>query len=231
MTKKIANKDINLVLFDLDGTLANTAPDLIESVLKTFIEYDLPAPDPALIHEQISRGGRAMLLADIKSPLPDHTIDQMLDRFLELYRDNIATHTTLFPGMEMLISHLEFNQIRWGIVTNKRACLAEPLIDALQLRQRIACLVSGDSAARSKPHPDPLLLALEQTASKAAESVYVGDAEVDVLASRAAQLAVVIAQYGYIASHESPAAWGADGYIDTPLDLLDWFDRQHNSID
>ncbi len=231
MTKKITNDNIKLVLFDLDGTLANTAPDLIESVLKTFVEYDLPAPNPALIHEQISRGGRAMLLADLKSPLPDPTIDQMLDRFLELYRDNIATHTALFPGMDTLLKNLESNQIRWGIVTNKRACLAEPLIDALQLRKRIACLVSGDSAARSKPHPDPLLLALEQTESKAAESVYVGDAEVDVLASRAAQLPIIVAEYGYIASHESPRAWRADGYINTPLELLDWFDQQHNSSD
>ncbi len=211
-----------LVLFDLDGTLADTAPDIAGAVHRTFLEQSLPTPDPALLRDQISHGVRAMITAALTRPLSEQRIDQLLDRFLVLYRENIAVHTRLFPGMEKVIDSLESDHIRWGVVTNKRASMTEPLIDALGLRQRTACVVSGDSAARAKPHPDPILLALEQAACPAVESLYVGDANNDVLAARATGMQVVVANYGYIAANESPASWRADGYIDKPLELLEW---------
>ena len=218
----MAQGTFKLVLFDLDGTLADTLPDLVAAIHRTFVEQRLPAPDPARLREQVSHGGRAMIKAALTQPLAEERVEQLLDRFLDLYRENIAEHTRLFPGMEQLIERLEADHIRWGIVTNKRAFLTEPLVDALELRQRLACVISGDSAARAKPHPDPLLLALERAACQAGESLYVGDSQNDVLAARAAAMPVVVANYGYIAGDESSASWQADGYIDQPLELLEW---------
>ena len=217
---------LKLVLFDLDGTLADTAPDLVAAVHDAFLESGQPAPDPDLARAQISHGGRAMISAALPAPLTEAHFESLLERFLSLYRQQIAERTSLFAGMAPVLEHLERAGIRWGIVTNKRANLTEPLVDALGLRERIACVISGDSAARAKPSPDPLLLALEQTGCSSAESLYVGDARNDVVAARAAGMAVVVANYGYIADGEDPTGWRADGYINTPVDLLDWLDNR-----
>ncbi len=211
-----------LILFDLDGTLADTLPDLATAIKYVLLEQDLPVPDPAILREKINHGGLAMLNAALTSPLPPARMEKLMERFLQLYRENIAEQTQLFPGMVQVLEHLESNQIQWGIVTNKRSGLTEPLVDALGLRQRAACVVSGDSAPRAKPHPDPLLLALKQTTCRAGESLYVGDAQNDVRAAHAAGISAVVAGYGYISSQEDYTAWQADAYIDSPLALLEW---------
>ncbi len=214
-----------LVLFDLDGTLADTYPDLLAAVHNAFLEQGLPAPDPALVGAQISHGGRAMINAALTAPVPEVQFKLILDRFLQLYREQICVHTRLFPGMSEVLAQIEQLGMKWGVVTNKRSWLTEPLIDQLHLRQRLACLVSGDSAARAKPHPDTLLMALQQSTCCAGESLYVGDAHNDVRAARAVGMRAVVANYGYIDANENTQDWQADGYINTPLDLLDWLDK------
>ena len=212
------------VLFDLDGTLADTAPDLAYALNETLKRNNKqPLPFEA-IRPVVSHGGIALVKLGFNIG-PEHPEFQSLrQQLLDIYIDNIANETTLFEGMDELLQQLEQRNILWGVVTNKPAWLTDPLMDALLLSQRAACIVSGDTLAERKPHPAPVLYACEQTGAKPHECLYVGDAQRDIEAGNRAGLKTLAALFGYIQENDDPALWQADAMINSPLEILDWLD-------
>lgn len=216
MTKKITH--IKTILFDLDGTLADTAPDLANAlnyVLKKHHIYPLPF---AKIRPVVSHGGMALIKLGFSKHHPQ--FDLLYRELIEHYHANIAKNTTLFPGMGELLLELEKRNINWGVVTNKPSFLTEPLMKALNLTSRAASIVSGDTLQQSKPHPAPLLHACKQAGSNAEECIYVGDAERDIEAGNRAGMLSIIALFGYIAESDTPEKWGAHAAINSPQEII-----------
>ena len=212
-----------LVLFDLDGTLADTFKDLFWALNAALEEHGHVNVDAAAIRGHVSHGARAMARAAL--PPDSSDLDAVQQRFLEIYELNVATRTTLFEGMEQVLGSLDHADIGYGVVTNKLARYSEPLIDQLQLRSRLNCLVSGDTTARPKPHPHPLQLAAQLCGVAVAECVYIGDARTDVLAARAAHMRVAVATYGYLGTHDDPQSWNVDALIAKPSQISAWLLR------
>jgi len=210
------------ILFDLDGTVADTAPDLAFALNETLkLNNKLPLPFEK-IRPVVSHGGRALIeLGFSYSPEHEHyeTVRQQL---LDIYLNNIARETVLFPGMAELLEALETNDLPWGIVTNKPGWLTDPLMDALELTHRAACIVSGDTTSNSKPHPEPMYYACQQANLDPKHCVYVGDAERDIEAGRAAGMKTVAALFGYLLEDDDPTTWKADFSINHPMELLDF---------
>lgn len=217
---------IRTVLFDLDGTLADTAPDLAYALNQVRHEQGLEAMPFEQIRPVVSHGGIALIRLGFQLQ-PEHPdFEPLRERLLEIYVDNIANQTTLFDGMETVLTQLEQRGLLWGVVTNKPGWLTEPLMQQLGLSSRAATIVSGDTLPQRKPHPAPMLLACEQTGSRAEQCLYVGDAERDIEAGRAAGMKTMVALFGYIEADDQPQQWGADSMIETPLSILDWLDHQ-----
>lgn len=213
---------IKTVLFDLDGTLADTAPDLAFALNETLKLNDKPQLPYEDIRPHVSHGGIALVKLGFKLE-PDHPdFETYRDQFLDIYKKNIAAQTRLFEGMDDLLNQLEQNSILWGVVTNKPSWLTDPLMDALSLTQRAACIVSGDTLAERKPHPAPILYACQQTGAEPSECLYVGDAQRDIEAGNRAGLTTLAALFGYIEDDDDPAQWQADAMINHPSDVLNW---------
>lgn len=211
------------VLFDLDGTLLDTAPDLARALNNLLIEQSREPLPFAHIRPFVSHGSAALVrLGFPHAPEPEFIA--LRDRLLTLYRAQLAVETKLFDGMSELLSRLESAGLPWGIVTNKPAWLTEPLLESLALRHRAGTVVSGDTFPERKPHPRPLLHAATELGVDAAQCVYVGDAERDILAAKAAGMRALVARFGYIGADDTPDAWPADGWIDSPLDVLEWLE-------
>jgi phosphoglycolate phosphatase len=217
------------VLFDLDGTLADTAPDLYAAQVALSREHGLePMPFDA-VRNHVSHGSSAL----VKLAFPQaegEQFEELRARFLEIYAQNLFLDTELFPGMETLLAWLESRGLNWGVVTNKPAFLTDPLMASLGLTERAACIVSGDTLKERKPHPLPMWHACELAGSRPVECLYVGDAERDIQAGRAAGMATLIALYGYIDESQRPQAWGADGMIREPRQILDWMLGTHEPV-
>ena len=213
------------VLFDLDGTLADTAPDMARTVNEMRVRRGLEPVAGELVRPHVSKGARGMLLAAFQVTNEHPQYAAMRDEFLDIYAGNLCVDTCLFPGMDQVLDRLEARSIPWGVVTNKFERLARPLIEALGLGQRAAVVVGGDTCARAKPHPDPLLFAARSMSVEPASTLYVGDDERDVQAARAAGMPVVIAGYGYLGDGAPPASWGADGILESPLEIDAWIAR------
>ncbi|MGH8040587.1 MAG: phosphoglycolate phosphatase [Rudaea sp.] len=206
------------VFFDLDGTLVDSAPDLVVAMQRLRTEQGESPADAQAIGAVVSRGGRAMLRCGF--PAADDTrIESLLPRFLELYAGAIAVHSALFPGMAAVLTTLESRGVRWGVVTNKPGALARALLAALALDARCAALVSGDCLALKKPDPAPILRACEIAGVSANRCVYVGDDARDIEAGRRAGMGTFAAAWGYL-DGEDPHAWGADRVLDAPPQLL-----------
>ena len=212
------------VLFDLDGTFADTLPDLSHALAQALAERDLEPVSSNVLRPLVSRGARAMVEKACGEIVDQNTLDELVLRFLALYGANVSLHTRLVDGVQAVLDELHRRAIPWGIVTNKRREYSEPLMRALDPARRAACIVSGDSTANAKPHPQPLLHACKLLGSTPGECVYVGDAENDVLAARRAGMRSVAALYGYIAPEDDPRSWRADATIDSPRELLAWID-------
>lgn len=211
-----------LVLFDLDGTLADTGPDLADALNRLLAEQgQAPLPYTA-IRPIVSLGGAALINLAFHLDDTDPEFDFLRNRFLDFYLEDISRHTQLFPGMETVLEKIESDSRHWGIVTNKPAWLTDPLLQNLGMTQRASCIVSGDTLPYRKPHPAPLLHACQLAGHEPAESVYIGDARRDVEAAHAAGMPVYVARYGYIPEDDDPAGWGADGLLQAPLDMLRW---------
>ncbi|MEO8444120.1 MAG: phosphoglycolate phosphatase [Gammaproteobacteria bacterium] len=207
------------VLFDLDGTLLDTAPDMIDALHVICAEEGLAPVPYARARGFVSNG--AVGLLRLAFPAFDPQRDTALhQRFLERYAARLAVGTRLFPHLDTLLDDLDRAAVPWGIVTNKPQHLTEPLLAALGLNLRAACTVSGDTLTERKPHPRPILFALEQLAIDPAKSVYVGDARRDIESGRAAGTITVAVRYGYVEPGQDPWSWGADHVVDTPLDLI-----------
>jgi N-acetyl-D-muramate 6-phosphate phosphatase len=212
---------VRAVLFDLDGTLLDTAPDMVAALNALRAEKSLPPLPYETVRSAASHGAARMVKVGFPHADPAE-LPPLQQRFLDIYRGALSRETRLFPGMEAVLAALADWHIKAGIVTNKAAWLTEPLLVELGLRARFACVVSGDTVAERKPHPLPLLHAAALAEVSACECVYVGDAERDVQAAHAARMPALVANYGYLRDDEDSAAWGGDGYLSRPLELLDW---------
>lgn len=208
------------ILFDLDGTLADTAPDLGGALNTLLLEQGFPIRSITELRPFVSAGARGLIGAGFGvTPESPNYLELQL-RFLDIYQQALCVGTQLFTGMDEHLSDLERRNIPWGVVTNKSQRFALPLMDALGLRQRAACIVSGDSAPRAKPHPDPMILASNLIGIPAADCIYVGDDERDVIAGRAAGMRTLVAAWGYLGNGKPPAEWGADAIVTAPNEIL-----------
>ncbi|MBN8279190.1 MAG: HAD-IA family hydrolase [Gammaproteobacteria bacterium] len=210
------------VLFDLDGTLLDTAPDMVHALNVVCRERQVPEVPFPRARAQVSNG--AVGLLRLAFPAFDPARDKPLHQlFLDRYAGRLAAETRLFEPLDTLLDRLESRAVPWGIVTNKPAHLTEPLLAALNLHHRAACTVSGDTLPERKPHPRPVQYALEclGLAGVPARSVYVGDARRDIESGRAAGTRTVAVRYGYVEPGEDPGNWGADYLVDSTHDLID----------
>jgi phosphoglycolate phosphatase len=211
---------IKAVLFDLDGTLADTAPDLGHALNQQRIARGLSAVPLELIRTEASAGARGLLGLGFNIAPGDSDYPDMREEFLDLYAARLCHDTQLFPGVSELLDQLDARKLPWGIVTNKPARFAKPLIHLLGLSQRAACLISGGDTTHSKPHPEPLLAASHALVVAPDTCIYLGDDIRDVEASLAAGMEPVIARYGYLGNGHPPESWGARYLIDHPHELL-----------
>lgn len=207
------------VFFDLDGTLLDTAPDMVGALNELRAEEGVAAVEFSAARAHVSNGALG-LLSMAFGELDDGMKARLHPRYLEIYAGRLARDTGLFPGMAEVLDTLDDRGHAWGVVTNKPAALTEPLLETLGLAHRCACIVSGDTLEHKKPHPGPLLHAAALAGVPAPSAWYVGDAARDIAAGRASGMVTVAALYGYIPPGEAPDAWGADHLIDTPGDLL-----------
>jgi N-acetyl-D-muramate 6-phosphate phosphatase len=208
------------VLFDLDGTLADTAPDLGGALNRLLVERGRAAVPLEHSRPHTSSGARGMIGAGF-GITPEHPeYEALKERFLQLYAQGLCIATQLFDGMHELLDEIESRGLAWGIVTNKAARFTVPLVNALGLATRARCIVSGDTTPRAKPHPDPLLHAATLIAVPPAQCLYIGDDLRDVRAAHAANMRAVAVRFGYLGSEGPPETWGADGIADTPADIL-----------
>ena len=212
------------VLFDLDGTLIDTAADFIRIIQQMCREEGRPLVAPELIRTQVSEGARAMVkLVYPELQLEDPVFLQHRQRFLDMYGADIAVDTDLFDGMYPLLEQLEAQDIPWGIVTNKPRWLSESLLAALNLSERCSVLVCPEDVGRTKPDPEPMYLAAKQIDLAAEDCIYVGDHPRDIDAGRNAQMYTILAAYGYLpfAHKDDLTAWQADCIVKTVAELDD----------
>ena len=208
------------VFFDLDGTLADTAPDLVAATNQLLIARNL-APKPYELLRPYSSAGARGLLEGAFGIAPDHAdYITLRDEFMSNYEKALLVDSVLFDGISHLLDQIEEAKIPWGIVTNKSERFTHPLTELMGLRQRAASTVCGDTTAHPKPHPEPILHAARIANTDPTKSIYVGDDIRDVIAGKAAGMHTVAAAYGYCGCKELPEAWGADYIIHNPLDLL-----------
>jgi len=213
------------VLFDLDGTLLDTAPDMAGALNRLLVDEGMEALPFERIRPHVSHGALRLVRLAFGEPDKDR-FERLRGRFLEIYRADIAVHTRLFDGFDLVLEALETAGLRWGIVTNKPGWLTAPLLGALGLATRSGCVVSGDTLAERKPHPMPLLHAAALLGLEARECAYLGDAERDVQAARNAGMIPLVAGFGYLDAGEDPGAWRPDAVFGRPADLLVWLGLQ-----
>lgn len=209
------------VLFDLDGTLANTAPDLCAPANRMREARGLKPLPLADLQRFASAGARGLLgrALDVTPEHPDY--ETLRQEFLRGYEQALCVETALFADMPELLLALDDAGVPWGVVSNKTEVYVRPIVETLGLAQRSGCAIGGDTAARAKPHPDPLLLAADQMRLNATDCIYVGDDERDIIAGRAAGMLTVAAAYGYCGTDKPPQDWQADLLVESPRELLD----------
>jgi phosphoglycolate phosphatase len=209
------------ILFDLDGTLLDTAPDMVGALNRLRREHEREPVALDLARPFVSHGAARL----VRLGFPDadgEAFERLRQRFLAIYGEHLADGTTLFAGIADVLGALEANGTPWGVVTNKPGWLTKPLLQALGLDARAACVVSGDTVAERKPHPMPLLHAAAQIGVAAQRCVYIGDAERDIQAGRAARMTTIAAAYGYVGADEDLSLWSPDAVIAHPRELMSW---------
>jgi phosphoglycolate phosphatase len=207
------------VLFDLDGTLIDTAPDFIRCLNQMRQLHRLDALPADFIRQSVSDGARAMIRIGFGLEQDEPGYHDLRAEFLDLYEIGVAVETTLFHGMDDLLQSLEARQIPWGIVTNKPVRFADPLIRALGLHERCATLVCPDHVTNTKPDPEALFMACDQARVAPERAIYVGDHKRDIQAGRNAGMKTIAVRYGYIEQPETVESWQADLIADTVSDL------------
>jgi N-acetyl-D-muramate 6-phosphate phosphatase len=212
------------VLFDLDGTLLDTAGDIHVALNELLAEQGRPPIAYARVRPEVSHGSVAIVRVGF-SDLPAHEFEARRARFMQLYLRRVAVLTRLFDGLEQALAAFEHAGVPWGVVTNKPGFLTDPLLAQLGLSERAGCVVAGDSLPERKPHPLPLLVAASLLERLPEECIYVGDAERDMLAARAAGMPSVLARFGYLRAEDQPEHWHADYSIERPEELLAWIEH------
>ena len=213
---------VEAVLLDMDGTLLDTAPDLIGSLNDLRAERELATLSPGELQPVVSHGSAPMIRRGFHLEASDHSFEDLRQRFLALYRDRVARETRPYPGMEEVLAALEARGIPWGIVTNKPGWLTRPLLELLGLDRRAACVVAGDRVALRKPNPYPILEACRLIGVDPFRALVLGDAQRDVEAGRRAGCLSLVALFGYIIAEDRVAYWGAHGLLSHPRELLRW---------
>jgi phosphoglycolate phosphatase len=212
------------VLFDLDGTLIDSAPDLAGACNDMRIERGMAPLPYERLRAMVGSGARGMVGAGFSVGPGEEAFDSLRDEFLRRYEQRMIRETRVFADVGPLLLDLAEQGVAWGIVTNKAARFAEPLVAALGLSAGAAAVVCGDTTPHAKPHPAPLLEAARRIGLPPGSCVYVGDDRRDVEAGRAATMRTVVAGWGYLGASEPPEAWGADALIAGPAELLGLFD-------
>ena len=210
---------IKAVLFDLDGTLADTAPDLSYALNRVREARGLPPLPLSAVRPYASHGARGLIGVGFNVQPDEPGYGALRDEFLAIYADNLCRESRLFAGLPELLDRLEARELRWGVVTNKQERFALPLLELLKVRSRAACVIGGDTTGKIKPHPEPLLAASRVIGLAPESCMYVGDDLRDVEAGQAAGMKTVVAMWGYL-NGQHPERWNADWMIEEPQDLL-----------
>ncbi|ANI13988.1 phosphoglycolate phosphatase [Pseudomonas citronellolis] len=216
---------LRAVLFDMDGTLLDTAPDFIAVCQAMLAAHGRPPIDAQRIADVVSGGARAMVAATFDMDPEAPGFETLRQEFLDRYQDHCAVYSRLYDGMPELLESIERANLIWGVVTNKPVRFAEPIMQQLGLAERSAVLVCPDHVSNSKPDPEPLLLACSQLGIDPAQVLFIGDDLRDIESGRAAGTKTAAVRYGYIHPEDNPAHWGADVIVDHPRDLLAVLDR------
>jgi 2-phosphoglycolate phosphatase len=211
-----------LVLFDLDGTLIDSAPDLAAAANAMRAARGLEPLPAQVLRPMVGAGARGMIGLALGVRPGDADYDALRAEFLERYEQGLLVHTAVFKAMAPILDRLDAEVHRWGIVTNKAERFTRPIVAGLGLHERAVVVVCGDTTPHSKPHPEPLLEAARRAGVPAARCIYVGDDARDVQAGRAAGMATLAAGWGYLGQGEPVQAWGADAVLDEPHALLHW---------
>lgn len=212
---------ITALLLDLDGTLLDTAPEMADALNRLRSEERLEPLPFETIRPTVSHGSIRMVNLAFSDVTADE-FERLRLRFLDIYRGILGTNTRLFSGFDRVFEHLRRHDMAWGVVTNKPGWLTEPLLHALGLQPTDACVVSGDTVGERKPHPLPLLHAAKLIRRAPEHCLYVGDAERDIQAGKAAGMRTVVAEWGYLGAADEPGKWAAEGLVKDPADLVHW---------
>jgi phosphoglycolate phosphatase len=207
-------------LFDLDGTLLDSAPDMLATANRMRASRGVAPMTLELLRPHVSKGARAMLAAAFPQ-MEQAPREALVPEFLAIYQEELGRHSVLFDGVAAMLAALEAAGSTWGIVTNKPEYLARDILPQFGWDTRCAVLIGGDTLAEKKPHPLPLQIAAERIGLAIADCVYVGDDERDIVAARAAGMASIAALWGYRQAHEDPALWLADIMVERPMALVE----------
>lgn len=218
---------IRTVLFDLDGTLLDTAPDLAAALNYVLLKNDCETLDNDVIRPHVSHGAAALISFGFDIDNTDPRFEPLRQQLLEYYKEHLAVYTRPFEGILRLLGDIEDQGMNWGIVTNKPSWLTLPLLETLGLSQRPSCVVCGDTLDERKPHPAPMLHACNEAGSNVEECIYIGDAQRDIEAGRNAGMRTVVALFGYIGNDQQPDNWGADALIDDVHSIMDYIEQQN----
>ena len=211
---------LHAVLFDLDGTLLDTAADFTAVLNSMLDEHGRPQQSYDAVRRKVSDGARAVVSLGFEQTEGSDGFADLLNEFLDRYLAQLSVRTTLFPGMADVLSHIESQGLKWGIVTNKPSRFTEPLLAAMQLQTRCETAICPDHVTHRKPHPEPIYLACKEIDCLPANAIYVGDHQRDIDAGRNASMRTVACRYGYILENDSADNWGANYVVDTASDLI-----------
>lgn len=220
---------LHAVLFDLDGTLLDTATDFTAVLNGMLDEHKRPQQSYDAVRQCVSDGARAVVGLGFDQAQESDDFALLLSEFLDRYLAQVSISTTLFPGMAEVLIHIESLNLKWGIVTNKPSRYTEPLLAAMQLSARCGTTICPDHVTHSKPHPEPIYLACKELDCRPANTIYVGDHRRDIEAGHNASMRTVACRYGYISRDDSADNWGASYIVDTPTDLIPLISRLQQS--
>lgn len=206
------------VLFDLDGTLVDTAPDMVASLAWVVESHGRAPVDANLSRANVSNGSIGLLKLAFDD-VGDAQMQKLQRQFLDHYQQRVAAESRVFAGLDQLLDQLDAHKLPWGVVTNKPQALTDSLLVSLRLQPRMACAISGDTLPQRKPHPAPMLLASRILDVEPGQIVYIGDAARDIEAGKAAGMATIAAGWGYITEDDDPARWNADAIAADPAEL------------
>ena len=218
---------IRAVLFDLDGTLLDTAQDLVVALNVIRKDFGLPELLISAVKPFISAGSKAILDTFLSIRELDQEYAAIRQRLFELYAKECTKNTIPFPGIHEVLLQLQLKSITWGIVTNRITSHTDLLMRAMTFDPLPACIVCADTLQKAKPDPEPIIHACQLLNLQPRECVYVGDAITDIQAAKAAGMKSIAALYGYISQRDDPSQWQADGYIEKPIELIDWIQAEN----